>query len=197
MSKKQTTIDTYNNSAEALANKFNMYSRVEDITYIFSLISKSNPTVLEIGCGNGRDAEDIIKHTNNYTGVDVSDGLIAIAKKRLPETTFVVADVEEYSFPKGIDVVFAFASLIHTPKESFRNILKRIYESLNEGGVIFISLKYSDEYVEITKEDEFGTRTYWHYCQDDIDEIKGNFKILRTTINEIRGQIWMDVCLKK
>ncbi len=198
MSVKTETVDTYNKSARALAEKFNAIGpRVEDINYVFSHSGKTNPFVVEIGCGNGRDAQEIIKRTNNYLGLDISPELLAIAKENLPEATFTVADVEEFIFPKDIDIVFAFASLIHVPKESFLNIMEQLFESVTKHGLVFVSLKYSDVYEQVTKEDEFGTRTYWHYSQSDVQNLAAGFTVTHTSIQEVAGQIWIDVLYQK
>ena len=198
MSLKQETVNTYNISAEGLAKKFDAIGpRVKDIDYVFSHCEKENPTVLEIGCGNGRDAREICKRTNKYLGIDISVELLKIARYDLPNIDFQYADVEEYMFPKNIDIVFAFASLIHVPRESFQKILQNIFSSLSENGLLFISLKYSDHYQEVTKTDEFGTRTYWYYSQEDIVEIAKQFLLESVTIQNVQDQLWMDVLLRK
>lgn len=198
MDLKQQTIDTYNLSADALAEKFNNQgARVEDIDLAFSYISKENPFALEIGCGNARDAEEILKHTDRYLGVDISEKLINLAHKRLPKATFEVADIETYQFPHGIDIVFAFASLIHVQKENMRKILQDVHDALNEGGVVFLSFKHSDAYIQVTKDDEFGTRTYWYYSEQDIREIAPQFTFEHVNIHDMRGQVWMELLLRK
>ena len=69
MDKKTQTINTYDNSAEALAKKFDERgARILDIEETLSFIKTDNPHVFEIGCGNGRDALEILKRTNNYLG---------------------------------------------------------------------------------------------------------------------------------
>ncbi len=196
--KKQQTIDTYNKSADALAQKFNsLGARIADIEETFALLSKDNPKVLEIGCGNGRDAEEIVKRTNNYLGIDVSEKLIELAKQKVPRARFEVADVTSFEFPKGLDVVFAFASLIHIPKEDFEAVLHKVLQALNGGGVVKLSLKYSDQYREVTEESEFGIRTYYHYSQEDLDKMSAGFILVKNEIQVIRDQQWLEVILKK
>lgn len=198
MSVKKKTIDTYNKSADALAKKFDSQgARIDDIKYVFSMCGKSNPSVVEIGCGNGRDAAEICKHTDTYLGMDISEKLLEIAKKNLPGTNFVLADVETFEFPSNMDIVFAFASLIHVPKESFKEIMTKLFSSVQKNGLVFISLKHSNTYAEITKKDEFGTRTYWHYSQSDMEGLASGFTIIHTSIRDIRGQVWMDVLYQK
>ena len=94
---KQETIDTYERTAAAMADKFNAIGvRKEEIDEIFHLIKKDQPTVLEIGCANGRDAAEIVTRTSRYTGIDVSPAFIEMARAYVPTGTFEVADVETY-----------------------------------------------------------------------------------------------------
>lgn len=198
MDKKQQTIDTYNRTAAQMAHKFNgLGGRSIDIDEAFSFCRTPNPSVLEIGCGNGRDAALILERTNRYLGIDAAKNFIVMAKAALPAGEFVEADVEVYEFPGGLDIVFAFASLIHVPKDSLRQVLKRVYSALNPGGVVRLSMKHADEYREVVKEDEFGTRTYYHYSLDDMAELCGDFKIIRNDKNHIYGQDWVEMVLVK
>ncbi len=82
MDLKKQTIETYNKSVPALAKKFaNFGPCIEDINRGFSCISKSNPNVLEIGCGYGREAKEILRLTDRYLGVDISETMIEMAKE--------------------------------------------------------------------------------------------------------------------
>lgn len=196
MDKKQQTIDTYNRSASQMAIKFNnIGARVEDIEEVFALIKKANPFVLEIGCGNGRDATEIVKRTNNYLGVDIAEEFIKIARENVPQGRFEVRDIEAYDLPEGLDIVFAFASLIHTPKEKLMKIIDKIYNSLNTDGIVFLSMKYSDQYSEVIKEDEFGSRTFYLYSKKDVEELGKDFHILRNDVSHLRGQEWLKTIL--
>ena len=194
MDKKIQTIDTYNKSAQALEKKFDdLGARIFDIEEVFKLLDKVNNKVVEIGCGNGRDAEEIIKRTNDYVGIDISTELIKLAQKKVPKGKFLVADVTSFEFPEKIDIVFAFASLIHVNKEDLINVLDKIHKSLNSKGILRMSMKYSDEYKEVTKEDEFGVRTYYHYSKNDIKELAYKFHLVKNDENDLRGQKWIEI----
>jgi len=198
MDKKQQTIDTYNATASEMAKKFiDIGARTEDVERGFSLVDKEKLNVLEIGCGNGRDAKEILARTNGYLGIDISKSMIEIAKRVNPNGNFEVVDVENYEFPEGLDLVFSFASLLHSNKENVKGVLDRVYSALNPGGVFYISLKY-DNYHEGSKTDEFGTRTYYFYTPELIKELAGEkYKEVYEEVNELRGQKWFTIALKK
>ena len=198
MDKKQQTVNTYNEAAGKMTQKFNdMGARVSDIEKALAYISKPNPNVLEIGCGNGRDAKEIVKRTNNYLGMDISEGMIKIAHEYVPQGDFKISDVESFEFPQNLDAIFSFASLLHSAKENVKIVLDKAYQSLNESGVFFISLKYGDYHDEnIT--DEFGTRTFYFYNPEIIKELAGEkFKVVYENTHDLRNQRWFEIILQK
>lgn len=196
--KKQQTVASYNASAKKLAERYGGFgARVEDVEEAFGLVERENPSVLEIGCGNGRDAEEIVKRTKKYRGMDISEGMIDLARQRVPQGTFEVADIEAYAFPFGLDIVFSFASLIHVPKESLRGIFHRMHAALNPGGVARISLKWSDPSSETVKKNEFGTRYYHLYSEKDIEDLASRFSIKKMKKTEFADQTWLEILLQK
>ncbi len=136
LSKKQIILKTYNKSAQQLAKYFKSIGpRKKDIDQAFSYVKKG-ATVLEIGCGDGRDAEYILTQTKEYSGFDLSGEIIELAKKRLPEKHFFVADTEKYFLKKKLkkyDIIFSFASLLHSKKSVVVQIIKNANKRLYKG----------------------------------------------------------------
>lgn len=198
MNKKQQTIETYNKSSEFFASKFNsMSARVDDIKLSFSYVEKTNPKVLELGCGSGRDAKYILRFTDDYLGIDISEGMIREARKNTPEANFAVYDLETFKFPKNLDVVFAFASLLHSDINEVKRVLEKAGESLNENGVFFISLKQGD-YREELVQDEAGTRTFYFYTPEEILKISPScFKEVWRSYQDHGEGKWFSLLLQK
>ena len=200
MNKKEITTQTYNIGASKLSKKFNEIGpRIKDIKRAFSFFSIKNPNTLEIGCGNGRDAKYILKYTNKYLGIDISKEMIKLSKKFLPKTRFLVADIENITLPNKLDIVFAFASFLHLNKTSIKKILNKPHEKINDNGIIYISVKYSDEYIEKIKIDEFGKRFFYYYREEDFKKIaqKNKYKILYTNRKIIKDVDWLTLILQK
>ncbi len=197
MDLKQQTIDTYERTAGKMAEKFNAIGpRIEDIERGFSFIDKQNPSVLEIGCGNGRDAKVILKHTNRYLGIDISESMIKIARKSVPNGAFEVSDIEAFTLPKNIDIVFSFASLLHSEAKDVQDILISVHEALSENGIFYISLKYGNGMTTTT--DRFGTRTYYFYTPKDIEGMAAQkYEVLWSDRQEVLSQDWFTIVLKK
>ena len=74
--------------------------------------ANENEKILDLGCGNGRLYELFREKTVDYYGVDFSEGLIEIARKRYPQFKFQVADAFNLPFSADFfDKVFNIAVL--------------------------------------------------------------------------------------
>lgn len=198
--RKRETVDTYNRAAEEMARKFaGTGVRVDDVARVFELVGGESLFILEIGCGYGRDAEEFLKRTDRYLGIDISEEFIRMAKEQCPDGRFEVADVETYEFPVGLDAVVAFASLLHSDRDTVADILARAHRALLPGGIFYISLK-EGEYPEegFTRTDEFGTRTYYFYTPELIRELAGSgYKTAYEERYTLRGQDWFTIVLRR
>jgi len=83
-----------------IANKYEDYTESQngkiEREYLFAMISKQLPTekdikVLDLGCGDGWLTQELSERFENITGCDVSESLIAAAKRRY-NNNFVIAD---------------------------------------------------------------------------------------------------------
>jgi len=192
------TIKSYDKFAKELAGKFDTIGvRVKDVQNAFSYVKKENPRVLELGCANGRDVQEILKHTKNYIGVDGSKELIKIAREKLPQTKFIVNVFDKLEFPnQNFDIIFDFASLMHLDKKELTKILKEIYYWLDDDGVLLLSMK-EGKYLQFLSRG-FGERVQYNYRSDDIILItKDNYKMLNIEKMNTNDQDWFTMILQK
>jgi SAM-dependent methyltransferase len=194
------TINTYDSSANELAEYFKgIGARVDDIQLGIKLCGSSdNLKVIEIGCGDGRDAAEIVPRVSSYVGVDPSEGLLEIARKRLPGTTFIKADALSYDYPENVDVIYAFASLLHINKSDMQVALEKASASLRTGGVYYISLKERDDYTEEVKSDQYGERMFYYYSPSIIRDLSSQwFDVVHEEHQQIGHTAWFTIALKK
>jgi SAM-dependent methyltransferase len=199
---KQETIDTYNRSAKELAEYFQCFGLKFYKGYIdkiFSIYGRDNPKVLEIGCGDGRDAEYILQKTNNYTGLDISARMVKLAKERKLSARFMVADIENYKFTKKYDIILGFGVLLHSNKKSLERIFFNIAKNgLREKGLLFISLKSKGAYKKIIKEDQFGKRIFYFYPAWLVREISRKYyQEVYYRRKKIGNTVWLQFGLQK
>jgi SAM-dependent methyltransferase len=68
-------------------------------------------TLLDVGCGAGRACMIATQRGASVTGLDATPELLAIARQRVPNAAFQLADMEALPFPDdGFDVVTGFNS---------------------------------------------------------------------------------------
>jgi SAM-dependent methyltransferase len=194
------TIETYNTSAKALAEYFKgTGARIKDIELALKLAdATSEARVIEIGCGDGRDAAEIVKRTKWYEGFDPSEGLLQIARNRLPQASFVRADALTYDYPNGLDVIYTFASLLHVNQGDLRTVFEKAFKALRKGGIFYISLKERDRYTEEVKKDEHGERMFYYY---NVALIQALASHAFSTVYEVHYKMgkteWFSIALKK
>lgn len=199
MNKAEKTAESYSNNCNEFANEFNSSgARTKDIDLAFSLNKSGSDSVLEVGCGNGRDAQYITKLTNSYTGIDPSEKFIELTRNNVSHGTFLVKFAQNLEFkPDSFGLVFAFASLLHLKKEDFKELMGKVYLWLKPGGVFYISLK-KGEYRELEKVGKYGeTRYFYFYEFKDILDIKGDLELVFHEEKHFKDDTWLEVILIK
>ncbi|HEX6715860.1 MAG TPA: class I SAM-dependent methyltransferase [Pyrinomonadaceae bacterium] len=108
-----------------------------------------NLNVLEVGCGLGTDGAQFAKAGANYTGIDLTDAAVELARRRfelfdLPGT-FRVSDAEHLDFPdNSFDLVYSHGVLHHTPDTAAA--VREIHRVLRPGGKAVVMLYHRDSY---------------------------------------------------
>jgi len=143
--------------------------------------------VLEVGCGIGTAAQSFIENGANYTGIDLSDRSIEIAKQRLNifnlNGTLFQANIEELNNieNKEFDLIYSFGVLHHTP--NIEIAMRNIFKMLKVGGEFKLMLyaKNSLKNFEIQDgldqyEAQNGVPIANVYTNDEIHSILKDFK---------------------
>jgi SAM-dependent methyltransferase len=105
----------------------------------------SGGLVIDLGCGSGIWARHLVDAGYDVVGVDISPAMIGLAAKRVPEAEFHVASLLDFKLPKCSAVtvlgeVLAYEFDGTRTNATLRGILKRIYGSLEPGGVLIFDL---------------------------------------------------------
>jgi len=149
--------------------------------------------ILEIGCGPGKDASDLITSGYEYVGIDPSKGLLEIARENNPGVTFLEQNVEEMTFePDSFDGFWASAVLLHIPKDKINKALSRIHEVVKTGGIGFISMHQGEG--EELRNNEKGERFFSYYSLTEFSRVLelNRFKIIEAkTKTEENEKVWL------
>lgn len=96
-------------------------------------------TILDLGCGGGRDLNAFRTLGHTAIGLDGSAHLCTIAR-RVSRCEVLQQDFLSLSLPgAGFDGVFANASLFHVPTQELPRVLGELREALKPRGVLFCS----------------------------------------------------------
>ena len=105
--------------------------------------------VLEIGCGIGTDGAQFAQAGADYTGVDLTDAAIRLARKRFElfglKGEFRVADAEKLDFnDESFDLVYSHGVLHHTP--DIASAVQEIHRVLKPAGRAIVMLYHRGSY---------------------------------------------------
>ena len=121
---------------------------------------KTGAKALDMGCGNGIPvAKYLVEHGGEVVGIDVSENMLEMARKNIPDAEFIKMDMLNMRFsPACFDGLTAFYSIFHVKRDFHADLFRSFYEILKPGGLMLISLG-SDEWEGI--EDFQGVDMFW------------------------------------
>ena len=97
--------------------------------------------VLDLGCGAGIPSTRLLARRFEVLGVDISEAQIELARKNVPEATFVRDDFSDLAFPdESFDGITAFYSISHVPRDEHACLFARAAGWLKPGGLFLATL---------------------------------------------------------
>jgi len=137
-------------------------------------------SILDNGCGTGRDTYEFLKKGYVVTAIDASPAMLRQCRRKIrkarsepegeqmkkaaeaSEERCLEMTFDEISFRNEFDGVWAAASLLHVPSEQMEENLRKLVQALKPNGILFMSFKYGHgEY-------ESEPRSYTYYSQRGI-----------------------------
>ena len=133
----------------------------------------SNARILDAGCGAGIPCVKLLVQAGfEVVGVDFSSNMLRLARKSVPEATFIKEDMTRLGFrDNAFDGLVALYSIIHVPREMHASLYQSFHRILKPDGIMLICIG-SDEW---EGEDEyFGARMFWseHSLEEALQMVK-------------------------
>lgn len=116
---------------------------MSDIYEEFERYLEEGNSVLDLGCGSGRDSKHFIEKGYRVTSVDGSKELCKLASDYIGQEVLNLS-FKEIDFNKEFKGIWACASLLHLPSKQIPKILEKIRRSLKDEGVCYLSFKYGN-----------------------------------------------------
>lgn len=140
--KPTTTLNYYNNNAI----DFVTTTRNVDFTTIQKAFTKHLPpaaTILDFGCGSGRDTRYFLDQGFLVNAIDGSSELCKLATEYtgIEVTCMQFQDIEVLNRYNGI---WACSSILHLPIEELKIVFIKLAAALKRNGIVYTSFKYGD-----------------------------------------------------
>jgi 2-polyprenyl-3-methyl-5-hydroxy-6-metoxy-1,4-benzoquinol methylase len=156
-----TTLKYYQENGKNIAARYES-ADVSDLHRILNGCFKLPASLLELGCGSGRDAAFMAKQGFNVTAVDGSAMMIEAAQHYHPELSGCLHTVQ---LPEGLssrfdkfDGVFSIATLMHFSPPQIETILIRVKSLLVSKGRLFFSVPIQRDDIRTDGFDTKGRR---------------------------------------
>ena len=134
------TIDYYEKNAQDFADSTAdiEFSELQD-TFLSEL--KNGASILDFGCGSGRDTLYFLQKEYKVTALDGSAELCRIAEEKTGIHVLQM-DFNDFDEHDLYDGIWACSSILHLPKNELKNVLIHMEQALHKGGIIYTSFKY-------------------------------------------------------
>lgn len=142
---KNLSVNTYNKIAEVYTEKY--FNDNSDLPFIDKWIKSlpNNARVLDVGCGPSHLSKYLIDKGCIVEGIDLSDEMISIARRKVPEVKFEIMDMRKLLYGNNtFDGILAAYSLIHIPSCEVETVLKEFYRVLSVGGTALFIVQKGD-----------------------------------------------------
>jgi len=135
------TLDFYENRAAewADARHFDYNARLDEFLERLA----PGARILELGCGDGRDAAQMIARGFEVDASDGSPVMARLAGERLGREVPVM-EFGELDAQEAFDAAWCQASLLHLAEAELPGVLTRIHRALKPGGLHWASYKGGD-----------------------------------------------------
>ncbi|MFJ4587957.1 MULTISPECIES: class I SAM-dependent methyltransferase [Pseudomonas] len=135
-----TTLGHYNSVAEDFREGTRDHDVSQNIEALLRHIQAEPPlTILDFGCGPGRDLQTFTRMGHHAIGLDGSQEFARMAREdsgcEVWQQDFLQLDLPAARF----DGIFANAVLFHVPLQVLPQVLRQLHDTLKPGGVLFSS----------------------------------------------------------
>lgn len=196
------TIEAYNSSAKAYAESIARLNNYDTTYRYFADCIEDNAFVLDLACGPANISSTLVKHKLlRITGLDLSQNMVELARKNIPEGNFFCGDIIKYQSEYKYDAAVIGFAIPYLTLPEIEELLENTGFNLNSGGYLYISFMLGEsqgyEVPSFNRDVEF----YIHYySKSKIEKLLRalNFELIKEwelDYQEMDGSITTDVVI--
>ena len=196
-SREEKTIKYYDTHADAFAQSTASvdFHEVQDR---FLAYLPSGATILDFGCGAGRDSKYFAEKGFQVTATDGSEELCKVAN-RLAGVCAKQMLFSELDAMEEYDGIWACASILHLSKDELRDVIQKMIRAVKTAGYLYMSFKYG------TFEGYRGDRYFTDFTEESFVEFIKQFPEIEITEQWISTDVrpgrgderWLNSILQK
>jgi ubiquinone/menaquinone biosynthesis C-methylase UbiE len=144
-----------------------------DRAMIADFADRVDGPVVDVGCGTGRLTAHLDGLGIDVVGIDLSPGMIEVAREAYPALRFEVGSMTALHLPDaGVAGVLAWYSIIHTPPEGLPAVVAELRRVLTAGGHLLLGFQAgADEHRTLTH--AYGHDVHCDAWLHDPDTVSG------------------------
>ncbi len=153
---KDYSLDAKKFGDSSLSTMNDQFIRKKEIEFIKHSINsyqkKTDNEILDMGCGNGYLLSELSKLPNNYTGIDLNQEMIEIAKNRnLSNCDFFKHDINK-KLDKKFDIIISERCIVNIKDwEAQKKVFLNLFEMLKDDGFLILVEGFKDGLDRINK----------------------------------------------
>ena len=124
---------------------------LEDVISLSRYFVEDGTSIVDIGCSTGKLTKAMIEYNQDhcskgrYIGIEIAEGFYKDLEKRADEldkyeVDFILDDIRNYEFA-NCSLVTSIFTLQFMPKKDRLNVIKNVYNGLNDGGAYIFAEK--------------------------------------------------------
>ncbi|GLW94883.1 class I SAM-dependent DNA methyltransferase [Actinokineospora globicatena] len=120
--------------------------------------------VADLGCGPGRITAHLDSLGLSAFGIDLSPGMVAVARRRYPDLRFTVGSMLALDLPdNSVAGAVAWYSIIHTDPSDLPVLFAELHRVVAPGGYLLVAFKDGDErrHLKHAYGHDLSLRVYW------------------------------------
>jgi ubiquinone/menaquinone biosynthesis C-methylase UbiE len=136
--------------------------------------------VLDVGCGTGNFSIKLAKMGCSVTGIDISDNMLQIARKKAEEENldiqFLHMNLNDLNFNENkFDAVFSMAAFEFVGDEDAPKALEGMLKVVKNGGQVLIgTISSNSSWGNLYQDESFRKNTVFEYAKfKTLDDMKG------------------------
>lgn len=164
----------------------------------FAALLPSGASILDFGCGSGRDAKHFLDAGFVVAATDGSSELCSLAQQLtgIPIRNELFQDLSDR---EAYDGIWACSSVLHLPKDELSSVFALMAQALKPHGIIYASFKYGTfEGVRNGRHfTDFTELTFRAFLTSVSDLVLEDFWITTDVRPGREDETWLNVTLRK